>query len=98
MADTKERLVSLQTMYIKDASLRHPISRILRRRGFTRNKINLANTHDKIGDDSYDVCLKVRVESHTTIKPSLLLRLNRLVYLLSGATQKMRQRFLCVFS
>ena len=26
-------------------------------------KINLANTHDKIGDDSYDVCLKVRVES-----------------------------------
>ena len=66
MADTKEeRLVSLQTMYIKDVSFEAPNSPgvFLEEEVLPETKINLANTHDKIGDDSYDVCLKVRVES-----------------------------------
>ena len=66
MSDTKEeRLVSLQTMYIKDVSFEAPNSPgvFLEEEVSPETKINLANTHDKIGDDSYDVCLKVRVES-----------------------------------
>ena len=66
MADEKqEKLVSLQQMYIKDVSFEAPNSPgvFLEEEVKPETKINLSNTHEKIGEDSYDVCLKVKVES-----------------------------------
>ena len=82
MSDAKEeRLVSLQTMYIKDVSFEAPNSPgvFLEEAVSPETKINLANTHDKIGDDSYDVCLKVGSNPHTVIKRFLSQRLSKLV-------------------
>ncbi len=63
--ETTERIVALQTMYIKDVSFEAPNSPevFLETDISPETKINLSNTHNKIGDDSYDVQLKVKVES-----------------------------------
>lgn len=63
--ETTERVVALQTMYIKDVSFEAPNSPevFLETDISPETKINLSNTHNKIGDDSYDVQLKVKVES-----------------------------------
>ena len=60
-----EKIVALQTMYIKDISFEAPNSPgvFLESDVSPETKINLSNTHNKIGDDSYDVQLKVKVES-----------------------------------
>ncbi len=69
---TEEKLVSLQTMYIKDVSFEAPNSPgvFLEEEVKPETKINLANTHNKIGDDSYDVCLvlRLRLNPHTVTK------------------------------
>jgi len=63
--ESTERIVALQTMYIKDVSFEAPNSPevFLETDISPETKINLSNTHNKIGDDSYDVQLKVKVES-----------------------------------
>ena len=63
--ESTEKAVALQTMYIKDISFEAPNSPdvFLETDISPETKINLSNTHNKIGDDSYDVQLKVKVES-----------------------------------
>ena len=55
MADEKqEKLVSLQQMYINDVSFEAPNSPgvFLEEEVKPETKINLSNTHEKIGEDS----------------------------------------------
>ena len=60
-----EKLVALQTIYIKDVSFEAPNSPgvFLETEVNPETKINLSNMHNKVGDNSYDVALKVKVES-----------------------------------
>ena len=101
MADTKEeRLVSLQTMYIKDVSFEAPNSPgvFLEEEVLPETKINLANTHDKIGDDSYDVCLKVRVESTYNDKTIFVAEVEQAgVFVIRGYTEDEVKGLIAVF-
>ena len=101
MADTKEeRLVSLQTMYIKDVSFEAPNSPgvFLEEEVLPETKINLANTHDKIGDDSYDVCLKVRVESTYNEKTIFVAEVEQAgVFVIKGYTEDEVKGLIAVF-
>ena len=101
MADTKEeRLVSLQTMYIKDVSFEAPNSPgvFLEEEVSPETKINLANTHDKIGDDSYDVCLKVRVESTYGDKTMFVAEVEQAgVFVIRGYTDAELKGLIAVF-
>ena len=101
MADTKEeRLVSLQTMYIKDESFEAPNSPgvFLEEEVLPETKINLANTHDKIGDDSYDVCLKVRVESTYNDKTIFVAEVEQAgVFVIRGYTEDEVKGLIAVF-
>ena len=101
MADTKEeRLVSLQTMYIKDVSFEAPNSPgvFLEEAVSPEAKINLANTHDKIGDDSYDVCLKVRVESTYNDKTIFVAEVEQAgVFVIRGYTEDEVKGLIAVF-
>ena len=101
MADTKEeRLVSLQTMYIKDVSFEAPNSPgvFLEEEVLPETKINLANTHDKIGDDSYDVCLKVRVESTYNNKTIFVAEVEQAgVFVIRGYTEDEVKGLIAVF-
>ena len=101
MADAKEeRLVSLQTMYIKDVSFEAPNSPgvFLEEAISPETKINLANTHDKIGDDSYDVCLKVRVESTYSDKTIFVAEVEQAgVFVIRGYTEEEIKGLIAVF-
>ena len=101
MADTKEeRLVSLQTMYIKDVSFEAPNSPgvFLEEEVLPETKINFANTHDKIGDDSYDVCLKVRVESTYNDKTIFVAEVEQAgVFVIRGYTEDEVKGLIAVF-
>ena len=101
MADTKEeRLVSLQTMYIKDVSFEAPNSPgvFLEEEVLPETKINLANTHDKIADDSYDVCLKVRVESTYNDKTIFVAEVEQAgVFVIRGYTEDEVKGLIAVF-
>ena len=101
MADTKEeRLVSLQTMYIKDVSFEAPNSPgvFLEEEVLPETKINLANTHDKIGDDSYDVCLKVRGESTYNDKTIFVAEVEQAgVFVIRGYTEDEVKGLIAVF-
>ena len=101
MADTKEeRLVSLQTMYIRDVSFEAPNSPgvFLEEEVLPETKINLANTHDKIGDDSYDVCLKVRVESTYNDKTIFVAEVEQAgVFVIRGYTEDEVKGLIAVF-
>ena len=101
MADTKEeRLVSLQTMYIKDVSFEAPNSPgvFLEEEVLPETKINLANTHDKIGDASYDVCLKVRVESTYNDKTIFVAEVEQAgVFVIRGYTEDEVKGLIAVF-
>ena len=101
MADTKEeRLVSLQTMYIKDVSFEAPNSPgvFLEEEVLPETKINLANTHDKIGDDSYDVSLKVRGESTYNDKTIFVAEVEQAgVFVIRGYTEDEVKGLIAVF-
>ena len=101
MADTKEeRLVSLQTMYIKDVSFEAPKSPgvFLEEEVLPETKSNLANTHDKIGDDSYDGCLKVRVESTYNDKTIFVAEVEQAgVFVIRGYTEDEVKGLIAVF-
>ncbi len=101
MSDTKEeRLVSLQTLYIKDVSFEAPNSPgvFLEEAISPETKINLANTHDKIGDDSYDVCLKIRVESTYDDKTIFIAEVEQAgVFVIKGYTEDEIKGLIAVF-
>ncbi len=101
MSDAKEeRLVSLQTMYIKDVSFEAPNSPgvFLEQEVSPETKVNLANTHDKIGDDSYDVCLKVRVESTYGDKTMFIAEVEQAgVFVIKGYTEDEIKGLIAVF-
>ena len=60
-----KKTVSLQTIYIKDISFEAPNSPdvFLEKEVTPDTKLNISNTHAKLGDGIYDVSLKVTVES-----------------------------------
>ena len=101
MSDAKEeRLVSLQTMYIKDVSFEAPNSPgvFLEEAVSPETQINLANTHEKIGDDSYDVCLKVRVESTYDDKTIFVAEVEQAgVFVIRGYTEDEVKGLIAVF-
>tara|TARA_B100000686_G_scaffold59896_1_gene64436 strand:- start:308 stop:760 length:453 start_codon:yes stop_codon:yes gene_type:complete len=101
MADEKqEKMVSLQQMYIKDVSFEAPSSPgvFLEEEVSPETKINLANTHDKIGEDSYDVCLKVRVESTYGDKTMFIAEVEQAgVFVIRGYTEDELKGVIAVF-
>ena len=101
MADEKqEKLVSLQQMYIKDVSFEAPNSPgvFLEEAVSPETKINLANTHDKIGEDSYDVCLKVKVESTYGDKTMFIAEVEQAgVFVIRGYTEDELKGVIAVF-
>jgi preprotein translocase subunit SecB len=60
-----EKTVAIQTIYIKDVSFEAPNSPgvFMEESIQPETKINLANTHNKIGDNSYDVSLTIKAEA-----------------------------------
>tara|TARA_B100001750_G_scaffold17423_1_gene12000 strand:+ start:1729 stop:2181 length:453 start_codon:yes stop_codon:yes gene_type:complete len=101
MADEKqEKMVSLQQMYIKDVSFEAPNSPgvFLEEEVSPETKINLSNTHDKIGEDSYDVCLKVRVESTYGEKTMFIAEVEQAgVFVIRGYTEDELKGVIAVF-
>ena len=101
MSDEKqEKLVSLQQMYIKDVSFEAPNSPgvFLEEAVSPETKINLANTHDKIGEDSYDVCLKVKVESTYGDKTMFIAEVEQAgVFVIRGYTEDELKGVIAVF-
>ena len=101
MADEKqEKLVSLQQMYIKDVSFEAPNSPgvFLEEEVKPETKINLSNTHEKIGEDSYDVCLKVKVESTYGDKTMFIAEVEQAgVFVIKGYTEDELKGVIAVF-
>ena len=101
MADEKqEKMVSLQQMYIKDVSFEAPNSPgvFLEEEVSPETKINLSYTHDKIGEDSYDVCLKVRVESTYGEKTMFIAEVEQAgVFVIRGYTEDELKGVIAVF-
>ena len=60
-----EKTVAIQTIYTKDVSFEAPNSPgvFMEESIQPETKINLANTHNKIGDNSYDVSLTIKAEA-----------------------------------
>lgn len=98
--ETTERIVALQTMYIKDVSFEAPNSPevFLETDVSPETKINLSNTHNKIGDDSYDVQLKVKVESIYGEKTMFVAEIEQGgVFLIKGYSEEEVKGLIAVF-
>ena len=98
--ETIERVVALQTMYIKDVSFEAPNSPevFLETDISPETKINLSNTHNKIGDDSYDVQLKVKVESIYGEKTMFVAEIEQGgVFLIKGYSEEEVKGLIAVF-
>ena len=98
--DSTERVVALQTMYIKDVSFEAPNSPevFLETDISPETKINLSNTHNKIGDDSYDVQLKVKVESIYGEKTMFVAEIEQGgVFLIKGYSEEEVKGLIAVF-
>ena len=98
--DSTERVVALQTMYIKDVSFEAPNSPevFLEADISPETKINLSNTHNKIGDDSYDVQLKVKVESIYGEKTMFVAEIEQGgVFLIKGYSEEEVKGLIAVF-
>ena len=61
----EEKTVEVQSIYIKDASFEAPNSPMVfsEQNIQPETKINLSNTHNKLGENSYDVSLTIKVEA-----------------------------------
>ena len=112
MADTKdlkkeqvengnlEKLVALQTIYIKDVSFEAPNSPgvFLETEVNPETKINLSNMHTKVGDNSYDVALKVKVESTYNEKTIFIAEVEQGgVFTIKGYTEEETKSLIAVF-
>ena len=98
--DSTEKVVALQTMYIKDVSFEAPNSPdvFLESDISPETKINLSNTHNKIGDDSYDVQLKIKVESTYGEKTMFLAEVEQAgVFLIKGYNEEEIKGLIAVF-
>ncbi len=98
--ETTEKVVALQTMYIKDVSFEAPNSPevFLETDISPETKINLSNTHNKIGDDSYDVQLKVKVESIYGEKTMFVAEIEQGgVFLIKGYSEEEVKGLIAVF-
>ena len=98
--DSTERVVALQTMYIKDVSFEAPNSPevFLESDISPETKINLSNTHNKIGDDSYDVQLKINVESTYGEKTMFVAEIEQAgVFLIKGYNEEEVKGLIAVF-
>ena len=98
--ESTERIVALQTMYIKDVSFEAPNSPevFLETDISPETKINLSNTHNKIGDDSYDVQLKVKVESIYGEKTMFVAEIEQGgVFLIKGYSEEEVKGLIAVF-
>ena len=95
-----QKTVAIQTIYVKDVSFEAPNSPgvFLEEEVSPETKINLANTHDKIGEDSYDVCLKVRVESTYGDKTMFIAEVEQAgVFVIRGYTEDELKGVIAVF-
>ena len=95
-----EKIVALQTMYIKDISFEAPNSPgvFLEDDISPETKINLSNTHNKIGDDTYDVQLKVKVESTYGEKTMFVAEIEQAgVFLIKGYNEEEVKGLIAVF-
>ena len=98
--DSTEKVVALQTMYIKDVSFEAPNSPevFLESDISPETKINLSNTHNKIGDDSYDVQLKIKVESTYGEKTMFVAEVEQAgVFLIKGYNEEEIKGLIAVF-
>ena len=98
--DSTEKVVALQTMYIKDVSFEAPNSPevFLESDISPETKINLSNTHNKIGDDSYDVQLKINVESTYGEKTMFVAEVEQAgVFLIKGYSEEDVKGLIAVF-
>ena len=61
----EEKTVEVQSIYIKDVSFEAPNSPMVfsEQKIQPETKINLSNTHNKLGENSYDVSLTIKVEA-----------------------------------
>ena len=61
----EEKTVEVQSIYIKDVSFEAPNSPMVfsEQNIQPETKINLSNTHNKLGENSYDVSLTIKVEA-----------------------------------
>ena len=98
--ESTEKVVALQTMYIKDISFEAPNSPdvFLETDISPETKINLSNTHNKIGDASYDVQLKVKVESTYGEKTMFVAEVEQAgVFLIKGYSEEEIKGLIAVF-
>lgn len=98
--DSTEKVVALQTMYVKDVSFEAPNSPevFLESDVSPETKINLSNTHNKIGDDSYDVKLKVKIESTYGEKTMFVAEVEQAgVFLIKGYSEEEVKGLIAVF-
>jgi preprotein translocase subunit SecB len=98
--DSTEKVVALQTMYVKDVSFEAPNSPevFLESDISPETKINLSNTHNKIGDDSYDVQLKIKVESTYGEKTMFVAEVEQAgVFLIKGYNEEEIKGLIAVF-
>ena len=60
-----QKTVAIQTIYVKDVSFEAPNSPgvFMEENIVPETKINLSNTHNKIGENSYDVSLTIKAEA-----------------------------------
>ena len=60
-----QKTVAIQTIYVKDVSFEAPNSPgvFMEENIQPETKINLSNTHNKIGENSYDVSLTIKAEA-----------------------------------
>ena len=95
-----EKLVALQTIYIKDVSFEAPNSPgvFLETEVNPETKINLSNMHNKVGDNSYDVALKVKVESTYGEKTIFIAEVEQGgVFTIKGYTEEETKALIAVF-
>ena len=61
----EQKTVAIQTIYVKDVSFEAPNSPgvFMEENIQPETKINLSNTHNKIGENSYDVSLTIKAEA-----------------------------------
>ncbi len=101
-AETQEnkKTVSLQTIYIKDISFEAPNSPdvFLEKEVTPDTKLNIANTHTKLGDGIYDVSLKATVESTYGDKTMFVAEVEQAgVFAINGYSEEETRALIAVF-
>ena len=99
-AQENKKTVSLQTIYIKDISFEAPNSPdvFLEKEVTPDTKLNISNTHAKLGDGIYDVSLKVTVESTYGDKTMFVAEVEQAgVFAINGYSEEETRALIAVF-